>query len=85
MVMPLSREPFVLRMAIWLRGLERWYLVLGGVAVVRGFEPQSDLELSFADILIEYYWEQPLKTVHSWSEIIGHKHVGTDLQIYSSF
>jgi hypothetical protein len=31
--MPLSREPFFLRMAIWLRGLERWYLVLGGVAV----------------------------------------------------
>jgi hypothetical protein len=40
-----------LRMAIWLRGLERWYLVLGGVAVGRGFEPQSDLELSFAKIL----------------------------------
>jgi hypothetical protein len=37
---------------IWLRGLERWYLVLGGVAVGRGFEPQSDLELSFAKILI---------------------------------
>jgi hypothetical protein len=34
------------------RGLERWYLVLGGVAVVRGFGPQSDLELSFAEILI---------------------------------
>jgi hypothetical protein len=34
-------------------GLERWYLVLGGVAVGRGFEPQSDLELSFAKILIE--------------------------------
>jgi hypothetical protein len=42
----------VIRMAIWLRGLERWYLVLGGVAVGRGFEPQSDLELSFAEILI---------------------------------
>jgi hypothetical protein len=39
-------------MAIWLRGLERWYLVLGGVVVGRGFEPQSDLELSFAKILI---------------------------------
>jgi hypothetical protein len=26
--MPLSREPFFLRMAIWLRGLERWYLVV---------------------------------------------------------
>jgi hypothetical protein len=39
-------------MAIWLRGLEHWYLVLGGVAVGRGFEPQSDLELSFAKILI---------------------------------
>jgi hypothetical protein len=43
-----------LRMAIWLRGLERWYLVLGSVAVGRGFEPQSDLELSFAKILITY-------------------------------
>jgi hypothetical protein len=32
--------------------LERWYLMLGGVAVGRGFEPQSDLELSFAEILI---------------------------------
>jgi hypothetical protein len=39
--------PFFLRMAIWLRGL-----VLGGVAVGRGFEPQSDLELFFAEILI---------------------------------
>jgi hypothetical protein len=39
-------------MAIWLRGIERWYLVLGGVAVGRGFEPQSDLELSFVEILI---------------------------------
>jgi hypothetical protein len=38
-------------MAIWLRGLERWYLVLGGVAVGRGFEPQSDLVLSLAKIL----------------------------------
>jgi hypothetical protein len=37
---------------IWLRGLEHWYLVLGGVAVGRGFEPQSDLELSFAEILM---------------------------------
>jgi hypothetical protein len=50
--MPLSREPFFLRMAIWLRGSEHWYLVLGGVAVGRGFEPQSDLELFFAEILI---------------------------------
>jgi hypothetical protein len=41
-----------LRMAIWPRGLERWYLVLGGVAVGLGFEPQSYLELSFAKILI---------------------------------
>jgi hypothetical protein len=40
-------------MSIWLRGLERWYLVLGGVAVGRGFEAQSDLELSFAKILID--------------------------------
>jgi hypothetical protein len=31
-----------------------WYLVLGGVAVGREFEPQSDLlELSFAKILIK--------------------------------
>jgi hypothetical protein len=29
-----------------------WYLVLGGIAVGRGFEPQSDLELSFTQILI---------------------------------
>jgi hypothetical protein len=50
--MPLSREPFFLRMAIWLRGLERWYLVLGGIDVGRRFEPQSDQELSFAKILI---------------------------------
>jgi hypothetical protein len=54
--MPLSRETFFLRMAIWLRGLERWYLVLGGVAVGRGFEPQSDLELSFAKILIYQFF-----------------------------
>jgi hypothetical protein len=32
--------------------LERWYIVLGGVAIGRGFEPKSDLELSFAKILI---------------------------------
>jgi hypothetical protein len=50
--MPLSREPFFLRMAIWLGELEHWYLVLGGVAVGREFEPQSDLELFFAEILI---------------------------------
>jgi hypothetical protein len=31
-------------MAIW---LERCYLVLGGVAVGRGFEPQSDLKPFF--------------------------------------
>jgi hypothetical protein len=41
-------------MAIWLRGLERWYLVLGSVAVGRWFEPQSELELSFAKILIDH-------------------------------
>jgi hypothetical protein len=51
--MLLSREPFFLRMAIWLRGLDRWYLVPGGVAIGRGFEPQSDMELSFAEILID--------------------------------
>jgi hypothetical protein len=34
------------------RGLERWYLVLGGVAVGRMFETRSDLELSFAEILV---------------------------------
>jgi hypothetical protein len=50
-----------LRMAIWLRGLERWYLVLGGVAVGCGFEPQSDLELSFAKILLKSI----LKGVHN--------------------
>jgi hypothetical protein len=44
-----------LRMAIWLGGLERWYLVLGGIALGHGFEPQSDLELSFAKILIFNY------------------------------
>jgi hypothetical protein len=60
--MPLSREPFFLRMAIWLRGLERWYLVLGGVAVGRGFEPESDLELSFAKILIGY-----CSITHMWN------------------
>jgi hypothetical protein len=27
-----------IRMAIWFRGFERWYLVLGGVAVGRGFD-----------------------------------------------
>jgi hypothetical protein len=32
-----------------IRGLERWYLVLGGFAVGRGFEPQSDLELSLIE------------------------------------
>jgi hypothetical protein len=37
-------------MAIW--GLEHWYLVLDGDAVGRGFEPQSNLELFFAEILI---------------------------------
>jgi hypothetical protein len=26
-----KRELFFLRMAIWLRGLKRWYLVLGSV------------------------------------------------------
>jgi hypothetical protein len=35
------------------RGLERWYLVICGVAVGRGFEPQSDLELvPFAKIFL---------------------------------
>jgi hypothetical protein len=41
-----------LRIAIWLRGLKNWYLVLGGVAVGHGFEPQSDLELFSAKIII---------------------------------
>jgi hypothetical protein len=45
-----------IRMAIWLRGLEHWYLVLGGVAIGRGFEPQSDVELFFAEILIHTLW-----------------------------
>jgi hypothetical protein len=48
-VMP--ARSFFLRMAIWLGGVERWYLVLGGVAVGHKFEPQSDLELFFAEIL----------------------------------
>jgi hypothetical protein len=46
--MPLSRELFFLRIAIWLKR----YLVLGGVAVGCGFEPQSDLELFSAKIMI---------------------------------
>jgi hypothetical protein len=45
----LSREHFFLMIAIWLRGQKRWYLVLGGVAVGRGLEPQSDLELFYAN------------------------------------
>jgi hypothetical protein len=43
----------VIRMAVWLGKIERWYLVLGGVVVGRGIEPQCDLELSFAELLIE--------------------------------
>jgi hypothetical protein len=45
-----------LRIAIWLRGLKRWYLVLGGVAVGRDrvFEPQSDLELFSAKKIMNY-------------------------------
>jgi hypothetical protein len=46
------RLEFYAVLDVSVRGLERWYLVLGGVAVGRGFEPQSDLELSFAKILI---------------------------------
>jgi hypothetical protein len=40
----------VQRMTIWLRVLKCWYLVLGGVVVGHGFEPQSDLELFSANI-----------------------------------
>jgi hypothetical protein len=29
--------------------VSRWYLVLGGVAVGRGFDPQSDLEHFFSE------------------------------------
>jgi hypothetical protein len=36
------------------RGLKRWYLVLGSVAVCRGFKPQSDLELFSAKIIDSY-------------------------------
>jgi hypothetical protein len=39
----------------WTKAWDEGYCVdvmLGGVAVGRGFEPQSDLELSFAEILI---------------------------------
>jgi hypothetical protein len=45
-------------MEIWLRGLKRLYLVLGGVAVGRGFGPQSDMELFSAKIinLCIYEW-----------------------------
>jgi hypothetical protein len=50
--MPLSREAFFLRMAIWLRGLRALvFSARRGVAVGCGFELQSDLELSFAEIL----------------------------------
>jgi hypothetical protein len=53
--MPLSREPFFLRMTIWLSGLKRWYLVLGGVAEGRGFEPQSvKIAILRADNMLEY-------------------------------
>jgi hypothetical protein len=69
--MPLSREPLFLRMAIRLSGLKRWYLVLGGVAVGRGFKPQSDLELFSAKIIntivyfgIIKYFEMVLKQHH---------------------
>jgi hypothetical protein len=37
--------------AIWHRGLERWYLVLGGVAICHGFELESDMELFSAKII----------------------------------
>jgi hypothetical protein len=49
--MPLSREPFFSRMVIWLKGLERWYLVLGGVAVGREFELQSD-QISLLEVCL---------------------------------
>jgi hypothetical protein len=63
-------------MAIWLRGLERWYLVLGGVAVVgRGFEPQSDLELSFAKILIWKYSVLFLTGLHGLLSGISQSHI----------
>jgi hypothetical protein len=45
-----ERDQAVLIMAFLY--LERWYLVLGGVAIRHGFEPQSDLELFFAEISI---------------------------------
>jgi hypothetical protein len=48
-------------MVIWLRGLERWYLVLGGVAVGRGFEAQYDLELFFTEIHIYLAGAEALK------------------------
>jgi hypothetical protein len=38
---------------LWLRGLKCWYFVLGSVALDRGFEPKSDLELFFAEIFIK--------------------------------
>jgi hypothetical protein len=47
--------PFFFKNGGLAQRVERWYLVLGGVAVGRGFEPQSDLELSFAEILKNYF------------------------------
>jgi hypothetical protein len=47
--MPQSREPFFLRMAIWLRGLKRWYLMPSGV---EGSSPSPTWNFSLLNINI---------------------------------
>jgi hypothetical protein len=73
-------------MAIWLRGLKHWYLVLGGVAVGHGFEPHSNLELFFAEIsirvVINYKSGRGLRVGLFWLGIdvsITNKHFFTSL------
>jgi hypothetical protein len=61
-------------MAIWLRGLERWYLVLGGVAVGRGFEPQSDLGyLVLGGVAVGRGFEPQSDLELSFAKILIHK------------
>jgi hypothetical protein len=64
-------------MAFWLRGLKCWYLVLGGVTVGRGFEPQSDLELFFAEILIKWHLSS-----FRYSECLRLKSLGIQMFVY---
>jgi hypothetical protein len=55
--MPLSRELLFVRVAIWLRGPKRLYLVLGGIAVGRGFESFSLLkELTYIHVELLVEW-----------------------------